>query len=65
MGSSTDLESEGLRRLLVNAAYWCLGMEDKIPERANVEIVGKYKPTKYGFGNYKRGLSPSDHAMKR
>src|SRR5690606_17211017 len=25
MRSSTDLLSEGLRRLLVNAAYWCLG----------------------------------------
>src|SRR5207244_1370660 len=28
MGASQDLESEGLRRLLVNAAYWAIGMED-------------------------------------
>ena len=27
MGSATDLQSEGLRRLLVNAAYWATGME--------------------------------------
>ena len=33
MGAATDLESEGLRRLLVNAAYWAVGLEDKIPER--------------------------------
>ena len=25
MGAAVDLESEGLRRLLVNAAYWCVG----------------------------------------
>ena len=30
MGSSTDLESAGLRRLLVNACYWGLGMEAEI-----------------------------------
>ena len=55
MGAATDLESEGLRRLLVNAAYWCLGMEKIIPERSNVEIIGTYKPTDFGFDNYKRG----------
>ena len=38
MGSGKDLLSEGLRRLLVNAAYWCVGLEDKIPARANVEL---------------------------
>ena len=31
MGASQDLQSEGLRRLLVNACYWALGMEDGIP----------------------------------
>ena len=39
MGSSVDLASEGLRRLLVNASYWCVGLEDKIPDRAKVDIV--------------------------
>lgn len=62
MGSSTDLESEGLRRLLANAAYWCLNMEDKIPEKANVEIVGEYKPTRFGFNAFKKGVKPADHA---
>src|SRR5207302_1336620 len=31
MGASQDFESEGLRRLLVNACYWALDMEPKIP----------------------------------
>jgi hypothetical protein len=62
MGASQDLESEGLRRLLVNAAYWCVGMEEQIPERANVDIVGKYSPTKFGFNAFKKGVKPKDHA---
>jgi hypothetical protein len=50
MGASTDLVAEGTRRMLVNAVYWCLGMEDQLPEGgANVELAGKYEPTKYEF----------------
>jgi hypothetical protein len=64
IGAAPDLESEGLRRLLVNAAYWCLEMEDQIPERANVDIVGEYKPTFFGFDEYKKGVKPSDHQIK-
>ena len=64
MGAATDLESEGLRRLMVNAAYWGLSMEDKIPEAANVEIVGEFTPTKFGFGGFKKGVKPADHAMR-
>src|SRR5262249_7727562 len=42
MGASQDLESEGLRRLLVNASYWAVGMEDKIPAKSEVGLVGEY-----------------------
>ena len=64
MGAATDLESEGLRRLLVNATYWCVGMESKIPPKANVDLVGEFKPLPFGFRKYKKGVKPSDHAMK-
>lgn len=60
MGAAVDLNSEGLRRLLVNAAYWCVGLEDKIPARANVDIVGTYEPLYFGFGKFKKGVKPSD-----
>jgi hypothetical protein len=62
MGASQDLLNEPLRRMIVNAAYWCLGMEDKLPEKADVEIVGQYKPTPFGFDGYKRGVKPADLA---
>ena len=61
MGAATDLESEGLRRLVVNAAYWAVGLEDKIPARANVAIVGEFKPTKFGFKGFVRGKKPADY----
>jgi type 1 glutamine amidotransferase len=61
MGSATDFESEGLRRLVVNAAYWSLGMEGRIPDKSNVDIVGEYRPTQYGFGTYVKGRKPADY----
>ncbi|QDV36150.1 ThuA domain-containing protein [Tautonia plasticadhaerens] len=64
-GSSVDLESEGLRRLLVNACYWCLGMEGQIPEGGTeVDLVGEYAPTPFGFNGYTRGVTPSDLAIE-
>ncbi|MDR1964092.1 MAG: ThuA domain-containing protein [Planctomycetaceae bacterium] len=58
MGSSQDLESEGLRRLLVNAVYWLAGLETV--EQANVEIVGRYETLPMGFGKHKKGMKPED-----
>lgn len=63
MGASVDLESEGLRRLLVNGCYWCMGLEDSIPDESVVDYVGDYAPTFFGFGTYQKGLKPSDHAL--
>lgn len=62
MGASVDFANEGLRRLVVNASYWALGLETKIPARAGVEIVGRYEPTFFGFGKHRRGLRPADYA---
>jgi type 1 glutamine amidotransferase len=60
MGASQDLLADGTRRMIVNAAYWCLGMEDKIPAKNNVEIVGTWEPTRFGFNSYKKGVKPQD-----
>ena len=64
MGASQDLESAGLRHLIVNAVYCLVGLEDKLPENPNVAIVGTYKPTRFGFNGYKRGVKPADLDMK-
>ena len=60
MGASVDLENEGLRRLLANACYWCTGLEELIPEAGVVDFVGPYQPTYFGFGDFKKGIRPSD-----
>lgn len=60
MGAATDLESAGLRRLLVNGCYWAVGLADKIPAEAGVDYVGAYQPTGFGFGKFKPGVKPAD-----
>ncbi len=64
IGAAVDLESEGLRRLFVNACYWGLRLEDRIPRRGNVEYVGEYKPSFFGFDKFKRETKPADFELK-
>jgi type 1 glutamine amidotransferase len=64
MGASTDLASEDLRRMLINASYWALNMEAQIPDRNNAETVGSYEPIMFGFEKFKRGMKPSDFNLK-
>jgi type 1 glutamine amidotransferase len=64
MGASQDLQTEGTRRMLVNAAYWALGMDEKIPQKSVVDIVGEYKPNPFKFGGFTKGVKPEEHAIK-
>ncbi|MCA8982031.1 MAG: ThuA domain-containing protein [Planctomycetes bacterium] len=65
IGAATDCASEGVRRVFVNACYWGVGLEEKIPERSDVTIVGEYEPTAFGFGGYVKGVRPADHALAK
>lgn len=62
MGASTDMVNEGCRRLLVNACYWAAGLEEQIPAKSNVEIVGEFKPRPFSFNGFAKGLQPADFA---
>ena len=64
MGSADDLTAEGTRRMLVNAAYWCVGLEDKIKPDSDVSTVGDYNPTPFGFGKYIKGRRPADYDLQ-
>ena len=64
MGAADDIETEGLRRLVVNAAFWSLGMETQIPAKANVAFVGVYNPHSFMSQVYTAGVKPSDLALK-
>ncbi|MFK7852332.1 MAG: ThuA domain-containing protein [Akkermansiaceae bacterium] len=58
MGSARDLQSAGLRRLVINGVYWGLGMEDKIDPKSSVEYIDAYEPLKSGFAYDKLGVKP-------
>ncbi len=58
MGSGKDYESEGLRRLTINASYWCLGMENAIVPDSSMDFVGDYQPLVSGFNYEQLGVVP-------
>ncbi len=67
MGAASDLPSDDLRRLIVNAAYYLTGLKDKIGEKTEVGIVGKFEPSKFGFQREpdywkNKGLTPASFA---
>jgi type 1 glutamine amidotransferase len=60
MGASLDFQSEDLRRLVLNASFWLLGMGDVVTEELNVDYVGTYQPTPFGFDTFRKGMRVQD-----
>ena len=49
--------------MLVNAVYWALSLEGKLPARANVDLVTDFKPSPFHFKKneeWKPGVKPSE-----
>lgn len=63
MGASQDFQNPAFRRLLVNAVYFLLFQ--KVPQQTDVRIVGEFNPSDFGFGNFKKGMKPSDYALQK
>jgi type 1 glutamine amidotransferase len=64
MGASHDLQWEGTRRLIVNGCLWAVGLEDKIPAKTNVDLVGEFKPSMFSFKKneeWKPGKLPAEY----
>ena len=53
MAGKDDFASEGFRRMLVNACYWTLGLEDKTPAKSDVTPVLQPNP-------FQRGAKPEE-----
>jgi type 1 glutamine amidotransferase len=64
LGAANDLTAEGSRRLLVNACYWAVGLEDQIPAKSNVALVGDYQPSSFKNSGFKPGVKPEDYRLK-
>jgi hypothetical protein len=58
MGAATDFVAPGLRRFVVNSAYWSCGLQ--VPAQLDAEPVGDYKPTDFGFNAFKKGVKVPD-----
>lgn len=63
MGAATDLQSEDLRRLVVNGVFWGLRLD--VPKKADVSIVGEFQPLMYAAGGFRKGVLPSAHATEK
>lgn len=59
-GASEDILSEGVRRMVVNATLWCMGMEQHIKADADVSFVGPYNPTTFSFKPSITDAKPGD-----
>lgn len=64
MGASIDLLNEDLRRMMVNACYWATGLEDKTPEKADVDFVTPFTPTMFSPDLFRQGTYPSRFELK-
>src|SRR5207245_858824 len=66
LASSIDFENHDLRRLMINGAYWAMGMEDKIPsDGTNADLVGEYHPSGYhAFDKNKLEMMPKPSDLK-
>ncbi|MEY4271304.1 MAG: hypothetical protein RL250_170 [Verrucomicrobiota bacterium] len=60
MASASDLKDESLRRLLVNGVFW--GLKLDVPAAADVTPLVEWKPSKYSFNLYHKGLKAADFA---
>ena len=59
MGAATDFVHPGLRRFVVNSAFWATGLE--VPAELNADPVGEFKPTAFGFNTFVKGRKPADY----
>ncbi len=64
MGAATDMVKPGSRRMIINAAFWCVGLEKQIKPDLNVDAIGVFKPTNFGFNRFIKGVMPAAHKLK-
>lgn len=58
-GASEDILNDGYRRMILNAVYWSLSLEDQIKADSNIAFVGPYQPNTFSGKSYAKGIKPS------
>lgn len=64
MGHGDAFKIEDFRRMLVNACYWCMELEDQISAYSDVSLIGVYDPGPAGVIGLKTGMKPSDASLQ-
>lgn len=64
MGHGDAFKIEDFRRMLANACYWCMELEDRIDARSDVAITGSYEPAAAGVKGLKTGVKPDDPSFQ-
>jgi serine/threonine protein kinase len=59
-----DFLNEGVRRLLVNATFWAIGMDDRIEPTLNIALIGDYNPPPFRSDGHRKGVRPADLEMR-
>lgn len=60
MGHADAFRVEDFRRMLTNACYWCVKLEDQIDPRSDVATTGPFEPGEAGLKGLKLGVKPND-----
>lgn len=60
MGHGDAFKVEDFRRMLVNACFWCMELEDQVDPHMDVSVVGTYDPGPVGGQGLQAGLKPGD-----
>ncbi len=61
-GASQDILDDNYRRMIVNGAFWAMGMEANIKADMNISFVGPYQPSKFSFNGHVKNVKPTDLA---
>lgn len=60
-GASEDILNPGYRRMIINATYWIVELEDQIKADSKIDFVGKYEPNTFRNKGYARGIKPDQY----
>ncbi len=61
-GASEDFRNDGFRRMMVNACFWAVALEDRITADLDTNFVGPYNPATFSFGGHRQDVRPQDLA---
>jgi type 1 glutamine amidotransferase len=60
MGHGDCFKTPEFRRLVANACYWALGLEEKVDPGSDVDLIGPYDPGPAGGKGLRKGVKPAE-----